>query len=408
MISIAHLLNTPSGDDFARHFPIHSEPNYPVDEDGDSAFVDPESPSEASHWGEEAEPYDPYVGATDSAFDGFFESLETLSFGQTAFRPDNLSSSISVVPAPTDAMSQALEPRALEVRQILSTTAGNVGNTLPEAQHMLELGPAIEQINGAEIDSLVSLYFEHYHRHCPITHRPSFHATLCPLPLLLSVMALGGMYAPEASRRHRMLALLDVIEAYIYSLPGLRDEYATSLDLSKAPDEEALQYQFEHFQGAYLIIIAQYFSGNPAAKRRARRQRYTRVLDVISLLSLTPRNTLTRFTDRSLLQAPHSPAPTLPLHPRLHSIHILGPHRNPHPPIQHHVRLRHRHGHFQQRPSPHLLLRTRRPTPLRLSLLRTLLTRRNAQSRNLPQAKNETRGCVSETLLASERVAGAY
>lgn len=281
VISIAHLLNTPPDDEFARHFPIHAGHNFPVDEDGDSAFVDPESPSEASHWSEDAERYDPYVGATDSAFDGFFESLETLTFGHTAFRPDDLSSNIPVVAASSDAMAQALEPRALEIRQTLSNTAGNFGSTLPEAQHMLELGPAIEQITGSEVDSLITLFFENYHRHCPIIHRPSFHPTLCPLPLLLSVMALGGMYAPETVRKHRMRALLDVIEAYIYSLPGLRDEYTNSLDLSKATDEDTLQFQFELLEGAYLIIIAQYFSGNVAGKRRARRQRFTRVLDVL-------------------------------------------------------------------------------------------------------------------------------
>ncbi|KAI9869806.1 MAG: hypothetical protein M1823_008947, partial [Watsoniomyces obsoletus] len=57
------------------------------------------------------------------------------------------------------------------------------------------------------------------------------------------------------------------------------DEYSNSLNLAEAPDEQTLQFQFEIFQGAYLIIIAQYFSGNVAAKRRARRQRFTRVLD---------------------------------------------------------------------------------------------------------------------------------
>lgn len=278
-IPISHLLNS-SPDDFTGRFPIRNSPNYPVDEDGDSALADPESPSGASHWSEDVEPYDPYVGAPDSTFDGFFDSLETLTFGHSVIRSDALPPGAGIIPVTTDATSQALEPRALEVKQALSTTAGNFGNTLPEAQEMLQLGPAIEQITGADIDSLVSLYFENYHRHCPVLHRPSFQATLCPLALLLSVIALGGMYAPETERVQRMRSLLDVTEAYIFSLPGLRDEYSNSLNLAEAPDEQTLQLQFEIFQGAYLIIIAQYFSGNVAAKRRVRRQRFTRVLDV--------------------------------------------------------------------------------------------------------------------------------
>ena len=281
-IPIAHLLNSPP-DEFAGRFPIRNGPNYPVDEDGDSALIDPESPSEASHWSEEIEPYDPYVGATaDTTFDGFFDGLETLNFGPSMLRADGLPLGSGMPTVTTDSISQALEPRALEIRQALSTTAGNFGSTLPEAQEMLQLGPIIDQITGAEVDFLVQLYFDNYHRHCPVLHRPSFQPTLCPLGLLLSVMALGGMYAPEPVQAARMRSLLDIIEAYIYSLPGLRDEYMHSLNLAEAPDDDTRQYQFEMFQGAYLIIIAQYFSGNAAAKRRVRRQRYTRVLDVRS------------------------------------------------------------------------------------------------------------------------------
>ena len=284
-IPISHLLNSPP-DEFTRRFPIRDGPNYPADEDGDSALVDADSPSEASHWSEELEPYDPYVGATDG-FDGFFDSLESLTFGHSSLRGDVLHVGSGMPMMTTDNLSQALEPRALEVRQALSTTASNFGSTLPEAQEMLQLGPIIEQITSSEVDHLVQLYFENYHRHCPVLHRPSFQPTLCPMATLLSVMALGGMYADEPVQVQRMRSLLDVIEAYIFSLPGLRDEYNESLSLAESLDDETLQYQFEVFQGAYLIIIAQYFSGNAAAKRRARRQRYTRVLDVrINLLFL--------------------------------------------------------------------------------------------------------------------------
>ena len=181
---------------------------------------------------------------------------------------------------PYGPMSQLLEPRAHEVREVLQVTAGNFGTALPEASHMLQLGPAIDALTGLEVELLVNLFFSNYHRHCPVLHRPAFQPTVCPLPLLLAVMALGGMYAQDRVQVQRMRSLLDVIEAYIYGLPGLRDEYCSSFDLSVAPNEDILQSQFEIFQGAYLIVIAQYFSGNLAAKRRARRQRYTRVLDI--------------------------------------------------------------------------------------------------------------------------------
>jgi hypothetical protein len=175
---------------------------------------------------------------------------------------------------------QAMDPRSHEIRGVLQMTAASFGSSMPEGQPMLELGPTISQLDSPELVSLVDLFFQHYHKHCPLLHRPSFQPATCPTALLLAVIALGGMYAPEKPRVERMRSLLDVIELYIYNLTGLREEYLQSFDLSKAADEATLYSQFQVLQSAYLIVVAQYFSGNIAAKRRARRQRFTRILDV--------------------------------------------------------------------------------------------------------------------------------
>jgi hypothetical protein len=191
-------------------------------------------------------------------------------------------------PADTGLVSariQAMESRSQEIRSILQLTAASFGSSMPEGQPMLELGPTISQLDSPELVSLVDLFFQHYHKHCPIIHRPSFQPADCPPALLLAVVALGGMYAPEKPRVERMRSLLDVIELYIYNLPGLREEYLQSFDLSKAADELHLHSQFQVLQSAYLIVVAQYFSGNIAAKRRARRQRFMRILDVSKIQS---------------------------------------------------------------------------------------------------------------------------
>lgn len=242
------------------------------------------------------EPYDPYVGAPDVGFDSFFDGLgkpryeasppssidslvEQMTFGSSVMSSDPMAMQ-PIHMVITDSRVQALEPRAQEIRQSLQSTAVNFGSSMPETQPLLELGPAISQLTATEVASLVELFFQHYHKHCPIVHKPSFQPTLKPLSLVLGIMALGGMYAPDKARVERMRSLLDVIELYIFSLPGLREEFPFSFDLSQAQDEDALYAQFETMQGAYLIVVAQYFSGNLAAKRRARRQRFTRVLDV--------------------------------------------------------------------------------------------------------------------------------
>jgi hypothetical protein len=202
--------------------------------------------------------------------------VETLTFGSSVMPADPMQPTQMDI---SDYRAEALEPRAQEIRTALQTTAMNFGSQ-PDMSSLLELGPAISQLTASEVASLVELFFQHYHIHCPIVHRPSFDPTRKPLVLVLAIIALGGMYAADRARIDRMKMLLDVIELYIFNVPGLREEFSYSFDLSKAADEDTLYAQFEIMQGAYLIIVAQYFSGNLAAKRRARRQRFTRVLDV--------------------------------------------------------------------------------------------------------------------------------
>lgn len=138
----------------------------------------------------------------------------------------------------------------------------------------------IDRIRCSEIETCVDLFFRYYHRHCPIIHKPSFSPVVAPLPLLLAVMALGGMYHKDPGKIVWIRKLLDPMEAYVYGLPGLRDEHEGGLDLSQAAEDDTLHYQFETFQGAYFIIVAQYFSGSITARRRVRQQRFSRVLTV--------------------------------------------------------------------------------------------------------------------------------
>ena len=87
------------------------------------------------------------------------------------------------------------------------------------------------------------------------------------------------MYA-EPARVAWMRGLLDLIELCIFSLPALRDEYFSTSGYLQVPDEEALNYHFQTYQGAYLFVVVQYFSGNLGARRRARRQRFPTILNV--------------------------------------------------------------------------------------------------------------------------------
>lgn len=72
-IPIAHLLNNCPDDEFANRFPVPGSLQHA--DEGDDNAPSPENESETSHWSEEMEAYDPYVGAVDAGFDSFFDGL---------------------------------------------------------------------------------------------------------------------------------------------------------------------------------------------------------------------------------------------------------------------------------------------------------------------------------------------
>ncbi len=82
----------------------------------------------------------------------------------------------------------------------------------------------------------------------------------------------------------KLKILLDTIEVYIYSVPGLADEYDLPgrlyIKQGESASAEWQQYQLEELQGAYLMIVLQYWTGTPTARTRVRQQRFPRVVQV--------------------------------------------------------------------------------------------------------------------------------
>lgn len=280
-IPIQHLLNP---DGIVGSFPIRDNQNSPYLEEEEGTTIEPENGSETSHWSEDYDRNDVFAGGAMPGYDGvnfdsFFGGFETLTFGTYPLNADlgDLTSTAGLFPS----SALDLEPRAFEIRQILMNTTASLANQYPENQSMSpEIYSAIDLITHVELDHCISLFFGNYYRHCPILHRPSFQPALVPIHLLIAISALGAMYSSDPRKVASWKTLLDVIEAYIFNCSGFREEYIGSINLAEAPDEDTLYYQFQMFQGAYLMIIVQYFSGNLAGRRRARRERFMRTLNV--------------------------------------------------------------------------------------------------------------------------------
>lgn len=275
-ISINFLLNNPPNDDFAGRFPTCQTQAEESENSDGSALPSQALAPEVPGWCGGPSTYDTFLGA-DMSFDSFLDNLEHLSFGVPLTHAHS--------PGLTNGRGEysnifsGLEPRANEIKDRLRIAAATLDN-LHGTQRLKDLDSTIELIAPSEIETCVDLFFRYYHRHCPILHKPSFCPLIVPMPLLLAVMALGGMYYKDPDKVSWIRRLLNLIEAYIYGLPGLRDEYEGDLDLSQAANDDILHQQFQTFQGAYLIIVAQYFSGSITARWRVRQQRFSRVLTV--------------------------------------------------------------------------------------------------------------------------------
>ncbi|OAP58657.1 hypothetical protein AYL99_07747 [Fonsecaea erecta] len=287
-IPIHHLLNAPVGDDLVPRFPIRDTPPGAEGDEDDAPMTEAEDSSEASHWSEDFEHPDLFASAgladLDGVnFDSFFGGFENLTFGSYP-----LTAEISQITSGTgivSASAMALEPRAYEIRQVLLDAATKFAVDYPNSPQLATLDANIELLTHVEIDHCLDLFFNNYYRHCPIVHRPTFQPAIAPIPLVLGCVALGAMYS-EPAKVAWMKSLLDLMESYVFSLPEVRDEFFGTLGVLEAPDEDAVEYHFQSLQGAYLFVVVQYFSGNLAGRRRARRLRFPSVLNLARYFGL--------------------------------------------------------------------------------------------------------------------------
>jgi len=297
--SIGFLLNCTNDQSFKQTFPESRTANGTPRETLDEVLVDyiPRAKAEPEIYGSlfgdnpinSATGYDfydtsPFFGA-DINLDSFLSSLESGAFEGDSHWHQMQMEVDPKVPYGYPNLNyfdwDSLEVRSLDIRQKLSLAAGG----LRVSQNPLQLGAiyaAIETITARRIESWVKLYFRHWHKHGTFLHEPSFNAATVALPLLLAVMCIGSMYSKDENEVLQLKLLLDVIEFYIYTNPGLGDEY--SEDGSIYPfledDNPMQQNRMEEFQGAYLMIVVQYWTGDMMARKRARQSRFPRIIAV--------------------------------------------------------------------------------------------------------------------------------
>ncbi|KAH6678565.1 hypothetical protein B0J14DRAFT_473994 [Halenospora varia] len=180
-----------------------------------------------------------------------------------------------------------LDQRAFDIRGKLKYTTSTMNAPHHPPPELLD---AIEMITADSIAANIKLYFRHWHKHGPMVHEATFNPCHAALPLIISLMAIGGMYSKETADVAKLKLLLDTLEAYVFSIPGISDEYdipgRTYVIQGENSSPQWQQYQLEELQGAYLMIVLQFWTGNPIARIRVRQQRFQRIVSIFHHLEL--------------------------------------------------------------------------------------------------------------------------
>ncbi|RDL41750.1 Zn2 DNA-binding protein [Venustampulla echinocandica] len=290
--SIGFLLNGEGERDFMREFPK-------------STTLSP--PSHAAEYqnlmniAESIEPPDRSISQAPSAYDEYGQllpennlnaMLSNLEFGNFERQTQNWQMpGESMIPWSGPGVPfldrNILEQRAFDIREKLRYTAAAINPPNPASKEVLD---AIELITAERIAVNTKLYFRHWHKHAPMVHEPSFNPCVAALPLVLAVMSVGGMYSKESDDVEKLKLLLDTIECYVFSIPGISDEYdlpgRTYIVQGGNSSADWQQYQMEELQGAYLMIVLQFWTGNPIARIRVRQQRFQRIVSIFHHLEL--------------------------------------------------------------------------------------------------------------------------
>ncbi|KAF8867283.1 hypothetical protein BDZ45DRAFT_638740 [Acephala macrosclerotiorum] len=289
--SIGFLLNCPSETDFIQEFPKSTTLSPNTKPNGFASIVPPgrhfEQIEDVANGASAYQEYGHMI--QENNLDVFLQQLE---FSNFEHQTNNwqLPGESMILWSGTDASfldRAVLEQKAFEIKSKLKFVSDIMNPPHSAPPEVLE---ALESITADNIAAWIKLYFRHWHKHAPLVHEATFNPCNAAVPLVLALMGLGAMYSKEPEHVAKVKSLLDTIEWYIFSIPGLNDEYELQgriyVKQGETASQEWQQYQLEELQGAYLTVVLQYWTGNPIARTRVRQQRFPRVVAIFHHLEV--------------------------------------------------------------------------------------------------------------------------
>ena len=191
--SINFLLNAPGEKDFLREFPksnymspSHEHAQVPNMLNTPYSFPPPDMPPGMAN-------FQQYHPASEPSFASIMSGM---TFDATFHKQTNWMLPMdSATPwmGSDERIRSIMEKRAHDVREGLKMTAHNYNIISQQGNAMEQFYDAVEIVTADSIVQNIDLYFRNWHRHAPMVHQPTFNACNAALPLVLALMALGGM-----------------------------------------------------------------------------------------------------------------------------------------------------------------------------------------------------------------------
>ncbi|KAJ5461818.1 uncharacterized protein N7458_003370 [Penicillium daleae] len=119
------------------------------------------------------------------------------------------------------------------------------------------------------IRRFLEYFWSLWYPHCPIVHKPLFHAPSAPSPLLCVMLVIGACLSPRAHDTAAAREWMDSVEELVFSHECFRRE-ATADQSTKLSMKEKLQC----LQASYLVCTLQKREGTAEAQARIRRHRH--------------------------------------------------------------------------------------------------------------------------------------
>ena len=147
--------------------------------------------------------------------------------------------------------------------------------TSNECQDPLFINQCVEFFNPASLRRLLVSYWDRWHWHCPIIHKPSFDISQVPIEMIMVLSLLGAFVSFDGQQAVEARQWLDVVEQLVFSMPWLSRNSPRGLEPC-LPREKKLRM----IQTALLICVLQTWEGSSSTQSRVRELRYPHLVQV--------------------------------------------------------------------------------------------------------------------------------